>query len=204
MGQFHRGLLLPSLPGPMRKTTMKTNLKTKPNCPRDAHGAKSNADLRLKIELIPQPLWRRNLRTIMGEAQWHKIKERLAKHPGCAICGSRQGPLQAHETWDYKEGKTSGIVTLKQINRVCQDCHSIIHIGRTRRLLQAGAIPQATWKHLIAHFLHVNNCDKATWLRHSREATATWERRSSLTWSINIHSYLNGTTPSDLPATADK
>jgi hypothetical protein len=157
----------------------------------DEYGrAMNDADLRLKIELIPRPLWGQNLRTIMGTTQWRRLTVMLDKEkPCCAICGSLQGPLQAHEEWDYEEGKSSGVATLKRVNRVCQDCHSIHHIGRTQKRLMSGVINWATWDRLIAHFLRVNDCDMATWERHGREARLAWKRRSSMTWTIEFQSY---------------
>jgi hypothetical protein len=124
-------------------------------------------DLRLKIELIPRPLWGKNMRAeqFMGLTQWRKLRAKLVadSKPGCAICGNREGSLQGHEEWDYVESKGSGIARLKSINLVCQDCHSIHHIGRTQKLLISGVITQATWDRLIEHFLRVNTCDMATW-----------------------------------------
>jgi hypothetical protein len=128
----------------------------------------------------------------LGTTRWRRLKAILDKDkPCCAICGGLQGPLQDHEEWDYKEGESSGVATLKRINRVCQDCHSIIHIGRTQKLMMSGDINQAkaTWNRLIAHFLRVNDCDKATWERHGREARLAWKRRSSMTWTIEFRSY---------------
>ena len=86
----------------------------------DEHGrAMSDADLRLRIEMIPRPLWGRNVRTMMGPTQWRKLTALLEKkHLGCNICGSLQGPFHAHEEWDYKEGRSRGVATLKWVKRV--------------------------------------------------------------------------------------
>jgi hypothetical protein len=100
----------------------------------------------------------------LGPKRWREFRAKLVavSKPGCAICGSRQGSLHAHEEWEYIEGKNSGVARLKCINLVCQDCHSIHHIGRTQRLLVEGCITQATWDRLIGHFLRVNSCDMAS------------------------------------------
>jgi hypothetical protein len=160
--------------------------------------------LRLKIELIPRPLWGQNMRAekFMGVTQWRKLRATLLEKakPGCAICDSQKGSLQGHEEWDYVEGKSSGIAVLKRINLVCQDCHSIHHIGRTHRLLMAGVITKATWDRLIEHFLHVNNCDMAMWEQHGREAKSNWDRRSKLTWTIDFHSAFRRSPPNPPPA----
>jgi hypothetical protein len=163
----------------------------------DEHGrAMSDADLRLRIEMIPRPLWGRNVRTMMGPTQWRKLTALLEKkHLGCNICGSLQGPFHAHEEWDYKEGRSRGVATLKWVKRVCQDCHSIIHIGRTNNLLLFGSILPAEWERLVAHFQRVNDCDTATFKQHFGEARSVWRRRSNLTWTIDCSKFLRPKGP---------
>ena len=117
------------------------------------------------------------------------------KHFGCNICGSLQGPFHAHEEWDYKEGRSHGVATLKWVKRVCQDCHSIIHIGRTHNLFLSGSILPAEWERLVAHFLRVNDCDMATFKQHFGEARLVWQRRSNLTWTIDCSKFLRPKGP---------
>jgi len=149
----------------------------------------SAAELRLKIELIPRPLWGRNLR-LSDRPQWRVLRKKLAgdSEPGCAICGKPEGQLQGHEEWEYIERKKSGIARLRGVNLVCQDCHSIHHIGRTQRLLLGqGETGRIEWTRLIAHFLRVNQCDGAAWAQHSRQAKADWERRSKIiNWTVDF------------------
>jgi hypothetical protein len=154
----------------------------------------NNTDLRLKIELVPQPLWGKNLRAegVLGRAGWRRLRAQLLGNgtPVCGICGAAAATPEAHEEWEYIEAKGSGIARLKRISLVCQDCHSIHHIGRTQKLLISGAITRAMWDHLIAHFLRVNACDVAVWEQHSREVKADWSRRSKLTWTLDVQTAL--------------
>jgi hypothetical protein len=78
---------------------------------------KSTTDLRLKIELIPKPLWTQNLRTKLGKKGWSNLRNAVAaqsKKHGCAICGNL-APLQGHEVWDYVETETTGTATVREI-----------------------------------------------------------------------------------------
>ena len=141
-------------------------------------------ELRLRMELIPEPLWGQNLRTELGKTKWRRLRDALAarRKPGCAVCDSR-APLQGHEVWDYAETKTAGIATLQDINLICQDCSSIHHFGRFH-LLFAQSKPQE-YERVIKHALRVNGCDMATWEQHGREAKAAYDRRSKLSWTVD-------------------
>jgi hypothetical protein len=144
-------------------------------------------ELRLKMELIPQPLWGRNLRTKLGKKGWSSLRNALAarrKKQGCAICGSL-APLQGHEVWDYVETKTTGTATLRGIRFICQDCSSIHHFGRFQRLLAERVITLKEYERVIGHALRVNDCDMATWEQHGHETLEAWERRSKLRWTID-------------------
>src|SRR5258708_5436115 len=100
--------------------------------------------LRLKLGLIPSPLWKFNLRSStygLGPQRWKTLRRRIVTDSGehCAICGSSEKP-QGHEVWSYKEGKTRGKATLIRVEVSCWSCHAIAHWGNTKRLIASGKI----------------------------------------------------------------
>ena len=143
--------------------------------------------LRLKMELVPKPLWNQNLRTKLGKKGWSSLRNSVAtqrRKRGCSICGSL-APLQGHEVWDYVETETTGTATLRGIRFICQDCSSIHHFGRFQGLLAAGVITSQEYERVIRHALQVNDCDMATWEQHGREALEAYRRRSKLSWTVD-------------------
>jgi hypothetical protein len=141
-------------------------------------------ELRLKMELVPRPLWGKNLRNKLGPKRWTSLRNAIAaqrKESGCAVCGSA-APLQGHEVWDYVETETTGIATLREIRLVCQDCSSTHHFGRFQSL--PGLTPEE-YNRVKSHALRVNNCDMATWDEHGRESFETYERRKGLSWTVD-------------------
>src|SRR5712691_8837412 len=84
--------------------------------------------LKLRIELIPRPLWERNLRLSdgLGKARWGKLRHKLIEKNGarCTICGKTER-LHGHEVWAYREKSTVGTAMLLRVEIVCIDCHDI-------------------------------------------------------------------------------
>lgn len=142
--------------------------------------------LRLQSELIPQPLWGMNIRSMIGKKRWFRLRDAVTTYRRrmCAICGST-APLQGHEVWDYAEKKRTGTATLRDIRLVCQDCSSIHHFGRFQRLLATKFITREEFERVMQHMLHVNGCTFAEWENHGKEAQEAWQRRSKLRWKID-------------------
>ena len=114
-------------------------------------------DRKLKIELIPDGCWGYNIRTIFDSKVWDKIKLEVKKRANgrCEICGKQTKFLEAHESWEYQvlDNKKLGMIRLKKVLAVCKDCHSAIHIERTRL---KGDIVNAE-----DHYIKVNGCTYA-------------------------------------------
>lgn len=70
---------------------------------------------KLRLELIPGPLWGRNLRSNvvgLGPGRWLKLSRATRAALGkCAICGGTER-LHGHENWEYVERPRSGVATL--------------------------------------------------------------------------------------------
>lgn len=144
---------------------------------------------KLRIELIPKPLWDRNLRSSegLGKGRWDKLRRQLIKEQGsrCAICGATGERLHGHEVWDYREKKTIGIAVLLRVEIVCVDCHDIHHWARTTKIFEAGNITAERYKYLRRHFRTVNGCRQEAFDDHFRQSARVWEVRYRKHWKID-------------------
>lgn len=144
--------------------------------------------LKLRIELVPKPLWEQNLRLSdgLGKARWDKLRRKLIETQGarCAICGGTER-LHGHEVWEYREKKTVGTAALLRVEIVCIDCHDIHHWGRTTKLFQAGTIGGDRYGFLRKHFRKVNGCRQQVFDDHALRSARIWLKRSKKRWKVD-------------------
>lgn len=145
--------------------------------------------LKLRIDLVPYPLFGRNLRSAkegIGVGRWNALRLRSIKACGgkCVICGGTD-KLHGHEVWKYEEKKRVGLATLIKVDAVCRTCHNISHWGNTSRLIMMGAIQYETYLLFRRHFRKVNRCLQADFDRHIHWSKAQWRRRSAKKWKID-------------------
>lgn len=106
--------------------------------------------------ILPFSLHGINPRTLMGEAEWNKIKYQVQKesYHECQCCGRyiRHVPgdwIETHEMYNIDlekhEFQLLGFVGL------CHECHSYIHQGRLRVLLATNQISRAEYDKIIQH-----------------------------------------------------
>lgn len=137
---------------------------------------------KLNFELVPDGCWYSNLRTLLSKAEWDFLRsEAKDRAQGkCMICGKKTSRLEAHERWGYDiDLKTQ---KLEDIICVCHDCHSVIHIGRTQL---KGDVERAE-----RHFMKVNNCSYAEYIKALGEANALHRERNKVSeWLLDL-SYL--------------
>jgi hypothetical protein len=106
---------------------------------------------------VPMPMSGVAPRVVLGEKWWDATRKEVYKVTAyhCAACGvwkhEAKGPkhLEAHEVYniDYLLGR----MTLREIVGLCHYCHSYIHFGRLKALLEKKAIGQATYVAIIQH-----------------------------------------------------
>ena len=143
---------------------------------------------KLSLELIPGPLWGRNLRSNvvgLGPGRWLKLSRATRSALGkCAICGGTDR-LHGHENWRYVEKPRSGVATLVRVDVICTICHSVQHWGRIQQLLIIGVMSPADERRLIRHFMRVNKCTRAAFERHVVRSFRIWRLRSKKRWKID-------------------
>lgn len=147
---------------------------------------------KLKIELVPSSVWYSSLYRLLPRQVWHRTKERLFAEEGrkCYICSYKQGPLSAHEFWEYNDDEH--IQKLVAVHHLCSLCHKIKHIGfwchtadGRAKLGEQGLDREG----LIEHFCNVNNCAKKEFLEHEEKAFDLWRERSKHEWEQDFGKY---------------
>jgi hypothetical protein len=89
---------------------------------------------KIRFECLPPALWGKNIRSELGQQQWDISRKKAYKRHNhkCCMCGCA-GKMNAHEVWKLSISKKNnyGIQKLIDIISVCDDCHNVIHIGRS-------------------------------------------------------------------------
>jgi hypothetical protein len=137
---------------------------------------KSSRKLKLAVELVPTPLWRKTLRYMLSKSLWERIREiEMDRTPRtCEICGVIGE--QCHEKWLYDDERHIQILTGFEI--VCNDCHLVHHMGR--------AVLQGLGDRAEAHFRRVNGISAAETMHEKRLAQALHMLRSRLVWKQDL------------------
>lgn len=134
----------------------------------------------LSVELVPAPLWGQNLRKLAPET-WRSIRARAhAEAVSCAFCGG--APEHCHEAWKYVEHDShEGTATLARVVVICEDCHDVVHLGRTAKVGGPDAFERAK-----AHLGRVNGWSAEQVDAHVAKAHDAWERRSAMRWGLDF------------------
>ena len=142
-------------------------------------------ELKLKIELVPETSWYKNLRKYMKEKDWDQLRQRVYANYGhrCGICGD-EGRLNCHEIWEY--GDKKHIQKLVGFIALCDMCHHVKHIGLAGILARRGELD---YEKVIEHFMKVNNCDRIAFENHFDDAREQWIERSGHNWRVDLGDY---------------
>jgi hypothetical protein len=137
---------------------------------------------KLRLQLIPQPLDGRNLRSNkegLGPWGWKKLCQKIKKagKTKCELCGSTER-LQGHEVWEYRDKPHIPVAKLLRVEIVCQKCHHVIHWGNTCRLFTEGKIKKAAILALQKHFREVNDCTQKDFAAHIESASNVHQKLS--------------------------
>jgi hypothetical protein len=93
---------------------------------------KQAPEFKLRVELVPEPIWQFNLRSQegLGKYRWDRYRRKLIAEGqnSCTICGSTK-KLEGHEVWRYKSGSRVSVAKLVRVEIICQKCHFIKHWG---------------------------------------------------------------------------
>ncbi len=134
--------------------------------------------LRLTAELVPSSTWYRNLRGVVSQETWDRIRRRTYRAYGykCGICRAR-GRLNCHEIWEYDD--ETRVQRLRGFIALCDLCHHVKHLVHAAGLASEGKLDH---ERVVEHFIRVNGCDRRTFEEHREWAMEVYYRRPAQQW----------------------
>jgi len=153
------------------------------------------ARLRLRVNMIPQPLFGHNLRKYLPKAGWLQLRKDLISQRGCRceLCGTSIGTeseVDAHEEWEYDAKKRPARATVTGIKLACAQCHAVVHFGLQISLVQQGKLPPSHLDVLKRHFCRVNQVGPSTFDVHFDAAFERWKLLNQRTaWHLDFGRY---------------
>jgi hypothetical protein len=130
-------------------------------------------------DMLPTTSWEANLRTILSEAEWDRLRKFCYQAAGntCIACGSRGEPhVEAHEAWRFDE--KTGVQTLRGLLCLCPTCHKAKHLGFANRI---GRLPQ-----VLERLMWLNDWDEPTLAQELAKVEARQEELSQRTWTLDL------------------
>lgn len=175
--------LLESVPAKEIRATVCAIVRSPPEVtPGDEHGEGSQSSrpprsLRLRVDLIPKPLFKKNLRNAMAPGKWQALARQVreAAQHRCAICGEHTDRLECDEVWNYDAN--NGEALLQELRAICVKCHQVKHLGRTEKLAEQGTVDMRS---VVQHFLETNKASLEEYTDHRHEAWSDWRRRNEI------------------------
>ena len=149
----------------------------------------------LEINLVPEPLHKKNLRKAIGQYRWRKLRQSLLVNNvdrRCQTCGNMvqvSSMLNAHEQWSYVTSSRPAIAKLQNIQLICRPCHGCVHFRHTHRQFRLGYITREQIDEIIRHYCKVNRVARNGFWRHFKKADTLWKQRSNRKWKIDWGQY---------------
>jgi 5-methylcytosine-specific restriction endonuclease McrA len=135
---------------------------------------------RLTIELVPKTSWYNNVRALVDELGWDRIRRQVYRQADyrCEICGGKgpEHPVECHEVWRYDD--RTHVQTLVRMIALCPACHQAKHIGFAN---VKGKGAQAR-----AHLARVNGWTPERADAYINEAFQVWAQRSGGPWTLDL------------------
>lgn len=137
----------------------------------------------IKPNLVPQPIWGINLRSLLPTKIWGEIKHSVYEHTDyiCTICGGKGNdwPIECNEIWEYVVTDKKGIAKLTNLIGLCPNCHRIQHLGKAN----VDNVLQDT----IEYMGFINCWEPKIARKKADEAFNKWEQLSKITlWDFDF------------------
>lgn len=128
-------------------------------------------------EMLPDSTWEKNVRHLMGQEVWDRMRRHAYKAAGyrCEICGT-QGALEAHEWFELDDSHATQ--RLKRVIALCPLCHKVHHLGIARRL---GMLAEVR-----SHMKTVNGWTDSELETAIAEAYDVWAQRCQWHWHVDL------------------
>jgi hypothetical protein len=142
------------------------------------------AQPKLSVELVPQTVWYRNLRSELSREEWDRLRKACyhkAWHR-CEIChdtGLNQGynwPVECHEIWHYDDEKK--VQKLMGLIALCPLCHMVKHLGKAGH--------DSKLHIALPHLGEVNGWTERQIKNYTIEVHQQWAARSKHEWTQDL------------------
>ena len=135
--------------------------------------------------MVPVSSWGISLRNKLPRSKWDKLRKEIHEKNGlkCEICESTE-KLHCHEHWEFD--KATSTQQLAGLGTVCNMCHHVAHLGRSKQLAAEGHLDI---KAVVDHFMKVNACDLKIFKKHEADAVKVWAERSGIEWKVDFGAY---------------
>ncbi len=135
---------------------------------------------RLTIELVPKTSWYNNVRALVDELGWDRIRRQVWRQADyrCEICDGKgpEHPVECHEVWRYDD--RTHVQMLVRMIALCPACHQVKHIGFAN---VKGKGTQAR-----AHLARVNGWTLEQADAYISQAFQVWAQRSAGPWTLDL------------------
>jgi hypothetical protein len=135
---------------------------------------------RLTVELVPKTSWYNNVRALVDEPTWGRIRRRVYREAGyrCEICGGKgpEHPVECHEVWRYND--RTRVQLLVRMIALCPACHEVKHLGL--------ANVQGKGAYARGHLVRVNGWTLEQADAYITEAFGVWAQRSGGPWTLDL------------------
>jgi hypothetical protein len=135
---------------------------------------------RLTVELVPKTSWYNNVRALVDEPGWDRIRRHVYRQAGfrCEICGGKgpEHPVECHEVWHYDD--RTRVQLLVRMIALCPACHQVKHLGFANTRGKGG---QAR-----AHLARVNGWTLEQADAYIAEVFQVWAQRSGGPWTLDL------------------
>jgi hypothetical protein len=134
----------------------------------------------LTIELVPSTSWYHNVRGLVDEPVWDRIRRKVYRQAGyrCELCGGRgpAHPVECHEVWRYDDQTRTQ--TLVGMIGLCPACHQVKHFGLAN-VRGRGAEARG-------HLMRVNRWAPEQADAYIDQVFQVWEQRSQQAWTLDL------------------
>jgi hypothetical protein len=134
----------------------------------------------LYVDLVPRSCWCTNVRSNLTASAWQRLSRHVRTRVDhtCEACGETPPPrkLHAHERFSFDEQRN--VQRLERLMALCAACHDATHIGHANVHGRSAAA--------IDQLMRVNEWTRPQLDAHITDAYAVWERRSVMTWTLDL------------------
>jgi hypothetical protein len=135
---------------------------------------------RLSVELVPSTSWGANLRSLLSQDAWDRLRRFAYRRAGyrCEVCGGRGSahPVECHELWEFDDA--ARVQRLVGLVALCPGCHAVKHLGRT--------MVEGDSEAALARLGRINGWSETDVDAYVELVFDIWSVRSDVEWRLDL------------------